>query len=247
MFALIDAIRKLLASIETTGVEGNDDFAVLARYLSELQEIKLKGSKPASDSKKPAAANEAKSAPAEKPAAASPTTAAPKPPTSSETAASSAPAAPNKPAPVKAPPSATNNSSTSSSSSEASAADSSIRVDVALLDKLMTRVGELVLARNQIMQFNSTLADSALQGATQRLNLITTELQEGVMKTRMQPIGNVWSKFPRLVRDLASICEKQVRIEMEGKETELDKTIIEAIKDPLTHLVRNTVDHGIEA
>ena len=117
---------------------------------------------------------------------------------------------------------------------------------MALLDKLMTRVGELVLARNQIMQFNSTLADSALQGATQRLNLITTELQEGVMKTRMQPIGNVWSKFPRLVRDLASICEKQVRIEMEGKETELDKTIIESIKDPLTHLVRNTVDHGIE-
>ncbi len=110
----------------------------------------------------------------------------------------------------------------------------------------MTRVGELVLARNQILQFNSVINDTALQSATQRLNLITTELQEGVMKTRMQQIGNVWSKFPRLVRDLASICEKEVRIEMEGKETELDKTIIEAIKDPLTHLVRNTVDHGIE-
>ena len=81
---------------------------------------------------------------------------------------------------------------------------------------------------------------------SQRLNLITTELQEGVMKTRMQPIGNVWSRFPRVVRDLAMACGKQVRIEMEGKETELDKTIIEAIKDPLTHLVRNSVDHGIE-
>lgn len=130
--------------------------------------------------------------------------------------------------------------------STSSAAESTIRVDVALLDTLMTRVGELVLARNQILQFAGELSNSDLLRTTQRLNLITTELQEGVMKTRMQPIGNVWSKFPRLVRDLAVICGKEVRIEMRGKETELDKTIIEAIKDPLTHLVRNTVDHGIE-
>ncbi len=82
--------------------------------------------------------------------------------------------------------------------------------------------------------------------ASQRLNLITTELQEGVMKTRMQPIGNIWSKLPRTVRDLALGCGKRVRVEMEGKETELDKTLIEAIKDPLTHIVRNSVDHGIE-
>jgi two-component system chemotaxis sensor kinase CheA len=82
---------------------------------------------------------------------------------------------------------------------------------------------------------------------SQRLNLITTELQEGVMKTRMQPIGTVWSKFPRVVRDLALACGKQVRVEMDGKDTELDKTIIEAIKDPLTHMVRNSVDHGIES
>src|SRR5690349_23341350 len=90
------------------------------------------------------------------------------------------------------------------------------------------------------------LSDAALLGATQRLNLITAELQAGVMKTRMQPIGNVWSKFPRVVRDLATQFAKQVRIEMEGKDTELDKTIIEAIKDPLTHIVRNSIDHGIE-
>src|SRR5208283_6115051 len=88
--------------------------------------------------------------------------------------------------------------------------------------------------------------DSGLLATSQRLNLLTTELQEGVMKTRMQPIGNIWSKFPRTVRDVALGCGKRVRIEMEGKETELDKTIIEAIKDPLTHLVRNSVDHGIE-
>jgi two-component system chemotaxis sensor kinase CheA len=124
--------------------------------------------------------------------------------------------------------------------------DSAIRVDVGLLDKLMTLVGELVLARNQIMQFSTSQEDGAFLGTVQRLNLLTTELQDNVMKTRMQPIGNIWSKFPRVVRDLALACSKQARIEMEGQETELDKTIIEAIRDPLTHLVRNAVDHGIE-
>lgn len=129
----------------------------------------------------------------------------------------------------------------------ATASEGNIRVDVGLLDKLMTRVGELVLARNQIVQYTSRLEDAGFISTAQRLNLITTELQESVMKTRMQPIGNVWAKFPRVVRDLASQLGKQVRIEMEGKETELDKTIVEAIKDPLTHLVRNSVDHGIES
>jgi two-component system, chemotaxis family, sensor kinase CheA len=126
------------------------------------------------------------------------------------------------------------------------AADSTIRVDVGLLDKLMNLVGELVLARNQVLQFTGKNEDSAFLATSQRLNLITTELQEGVMKTRMQPIGNIWGQFPRTVRDVATVCGKQVRIEMEGRETELDKTIIEAIKDPLTHLVRNSVDHGVE-
>ena len=127
-----------------------------------------------------------------------------------------------------------------------SAADRTIRLDVALLDHLMNLVGELVLARNQILQFANSTEESGLLVTSQRLNLITTELQEGVMKTRMQPIGNIWSKFPRTVRDLALGCGKQVRVEMEGQETELDKTLIEAIKDPLTHLVRNSVDHGVE-
>lgn len=123
---------------------------------------------------------------------------------------------------------------------------SNIRVDVSQLDKLMNLVGELVLARNQILQFSTSQQDSAFLNTTQRLNLITTELQEGVMKARMQPIDNVWNKFPRVVRDLAMACGKQVHVEMEGKDTELDKTIIEAIKDPLTHLIRNSIDHGIE-
>ncbi|MEO7733128.1 MAG: chemotaxis protein CheA [Kofleriaceae bacterium] len=125
-------------------------------------------------------------------------------------------------------------------------AETSIRVDVALLDKLMNLVGELVLARNQIVQFTGTHGDATFLGAAQQLNLITSELQEGVMKTRMQPIGNIWQKFPRVVRDLALACDKRVELVMEGESTELDKTLIEAIKDPLTHLVRNAVDHGIE-
>jgi two-component system chemotaxis sensor kinase CheA len=123
--------------------------------------------------------------------------------------------------------------------------DSTIRVDVHLLDKLMNLVGELVLARNQLLQ-DTSAESSHLSGASQRLNLITTELQEGVMKMRMQPIGVVWNKLPRVVRDLASGFGKKIQIEMEGAETELDKTIIEAIKDPLTHIVRNSCDHGVE-
>jgi two-component system chemotaxis sensor kinase CheA len=123
---------------------------------------------------------------------------------------------------------------------------SNIRVDVNLLDKVMNLVGELVLARNQILQFTSNQKDAAFLSTAQRLNLITTELQEGVMKTRMQPIGNIWNKFPRVVRDLSQSSGKLVRLEMEGSQTELDKTIIEAIKDPLTHIVRNSLDHGIE-
>jgi len=127
-------------------------------------------------------------------------------------------------------------------------ADSTLRVDVGLLDELMTLVGELVLARNQILQLaGGAQTDPQFVQTTQRLNVITTELQAGVMKTRMQPVGNVWSKFPRVVRDVATQCGKKVRIEMDGKDTELDKTIIEAIKDPLTHLIRNSIDHGIEA
>jgi two-component system chemotaxis sensor kinase CheA len=132
------------------------------------------------------------------------------------------------------------------SSRTQTASDSTIRVDVGLLDKVMNLVGELVLARNQVLQFANRIKDTGFLAASQRLNLITTELQEGIVKTRMQPIGNIWGQFPRTVRDVALGCGKEVAIEMEGKETELDKTIIEAIKDPLTHLVRNSVDHGIE-
>ncbi|MDF1800269.1 MAG: chemotaxis protein CheA [Planctomycetota bacterium] len=125
-------------------------------------------------------------------------------------------------------------------------AERTVRVHVKLLDQLMNQVGELVLARNRILQCGSRHENPVLQSTIQELNLITTELQEEVMKTRMQPIGSIWNKFPRAIRDLCVSFEKKVDLVMEGRETELDRTLIEAIKAPLTHAIRNSVDHGIE-
>ncbi len=125
-------------------------------------------------------------------------------------------------------------------------AEASLRVHVSLLDSLMNLAGELVLSRNQLLQ---TIGSDDLRNAEavgQRIDLITSELQEAIMLTRMQPIGNVFSKFPRVVRDLSKKLNKTIDLNIVGKDVELDKTIIEAINDPLTHLVRNSVDHGIE-
>jgi two-component system chemotaxis sensor kinase CheA len=125
-------------------------------------------------------------------------------------------------------------------------ADGKVRVDVGLLDKLMNLVGELVLSRNQLVQLAASAGSAHFTGPTQRLSLVTTELQGAVMKTRMQPIGNVWNRLPRVIRDLSISLGKRVRLEQSGRETELDKSIIEAIQDPLLHLVRNAIDHGVE-
>jgi len=125
--------------------------------------------------------------------------------------------------------------------------DSSVRIPVEILDKLMSLVSELVLSRNQLLQCSTRLNDSLLQIAARQFNLVTSELQEALMKTRMQPISNVWNKFPRMVREVAFKLGKQINLQMQGADTELDKTLIEAIKDPLTHLVRNSIDHGIES
>ncbi len=124
--------------------------------------------------------------------------------------------------------------------------ETSLRVHVSLLDSLMTLAGELVLSRNQLIQSMSSHDQRAAEIAGQRIDLITSELQEAIMLTRMQSIGNVFNKFPRVVRDLSKQLGKQVNLTLEGKDVELDKTIIEAIGDPLTHLVRNAVDHGVE-
>ena len=213
----VDATKKVMVLIEATGTEGPETYSELRDRLEEARKGRL-------------AAPEETAAPVAVPSAAEET---PGP-------ASVPPAAPAPTAAQMAPAEA------ESIQKAPSVSDSSIRVDVGLLDKLMNLVGELVLTRNQILQFNAQQEDSTLNTTSQRLNLITTELQAGVMKTRMQPIGVVWNKLPRVVRDMASSFGKQIQLEMDGADTELDKTIIEAIKDPLTHIVRNCCDHGIE-
>ena len=184
LLALVDALRAILASIETTQAEGGNDFQALVERLNRL------------DRAEPSA-----------PAALAPVPAV---------------------APVVA------------------GGESSIRVDVHLLDQLMNLVGELVLARNQLLLEVASSNLSDLPATSQRLHHVTSELQERIMKTRMQPIGNLWSMLPRLARDVAASCGKNVRLDLEGAETELDRSIIEAMRDPLTHLVRNAIDHGLE-
>lgn len=124
--------------------------------------------------------------------------------------------------------------------------DSTIRVQVGILDNLMNLVGEMVLVRNQVLQHSSRSEDLEFLNLSQRLDVVTSELQEQVMRTRMQPIGNVLSKFQRVIRDLAKDLDKRIDLTVHGKDTELDKTLLEAIKDPLTHIVRNSCDHGVE-
>ena len=130
---------------------------------------------------------------------------------------------------------------------ESAVAAQTIRVNVELLENLMTLVSELVLTRNQLLQMVRGNDDSEFATPLQRLSHITTDLQEGVMKTRMQPIGNAWAKLPRIVRDLSVEMNKKIDLQMIGAETELDRQVLELIKDPLTHMVRNSADHGLKS
>ncbi len=202
LLEMVDAVRSLLARIEATGSEGDDDYGPLVARLSQV----LDGG--------PAVA-------------AGPLVHTEPSPVLDRADLDLAPD--DLPDLVRRP-----------------AADNTIRVDVGLLDSLMNLVGELVLTRNQLLQRVAAREDAELQRTTHRLNLIAGELQEGVMRTRMQPIDQVWSKLPRIVRDLSLLLGKSVDLQMAGQDTELDKTVLEAVRDPLTHLVRNCVDHGIE-
>lgn len=133
-----------------------------------------------------------------------------------------------------------------SESGKEKAAPQTIRVNVEVLENLMTLVSEMVLTRNQLLQLTKSSDDSVFKDPIERLSRSTSELQEGVMKTRMQPIGNAWSKLPRIVRDLANELGKKINLVMVGEETELDRQVLELIQDPLTHMVRNSADHGLE-
>jgi two-component system, chemotaxis family, sensor kinase CheA len=247
LLAMVDAIRDMLGEIQKTGQDGSETYPELIQTLTKLQEPSPPPSLKASVSstvspEEMANKNQANfmqdilshavSQPADAPGldtvadfrkdfvAVSPTVAHEEPPAVN----------PHPPEETKA----------------SNAPGDTIRVDVHLLDRLMNLVGELVLTRNQITQFAARQTDPNLVSPAQQLNLLTSELQEEVMKTRMQPISTIFDKFPRVVRDVAMGCGKQVSIEMTGKDTELDKSLLEAIKDPLTHIVRNSVDHGIE-
>jgi two-component system chemotaxis sensor kinase CheA len=239
----VDAIRRFLSAIEADGTEGVE--------FEQSLLVKLH----AAASTRPVLNTAAKPAP---PAAAPPAPAAVK----AEAVPSAGPLSPALPPEVPPPlhlaaaaaasSSAAAGSSTpgadaQSGARESAAADTTLRVDLGLLDKLMNLVGELVLTRNQVLQYTAAREDTALNAISQRLNLITSELQERVMKTRMQPIGVVWNKLPRVVRDLSTTLQKQISVELVGTQTELDRAVIEAIKDPLTHVVRNSCDHGIES
>ncbi|WNV75577.1 chemotaxis protein CheW [Geodermatophilus sp. DSM 44513] len=245
LLRMVDTVRSLLASIEATGGEGAVDVAdVVADITAAMEDRPAPEPAPAAATgptpevpatvQAPAAAVEVPA-----PAAEAPAVPAPRPVPAAEAVPEPAHEAPHEPEAAPA--------ADAGSQARRGVADSTIRVDVDLLDELMLLVGELVLTRNQIVQHVGRSNDTDLLRSSQRLNLIASELQEGVMKTRMQPIDHIWSKLPRVVRDLGIQCGKTVRLDMEGKDTELDKTLLEAVKDPLTHLVRNSVDHGIEA
>ena len=154
-------------------------------------------------------------------------------------AAKPAPAPAAAPAPARAPAAAV-------ADKPASEAETTVRVDTARLDDIMNMVGELVLVRNRLVRLGLSSGDEAMQKAVSNLDVVTADLQTAVMKTRMQPIKKVFGRFPRLVRDLARQLKKEINLELVGEETDLDKNLVEALADPLVHLVRNAVDHGVE-
>jgi two-component system chemotaxis sensor kinase CheA len=241
---LLDGLRAILKSIETMASEGEGEDSALIEQLVALQA--------------PANVKQPVHAKVGATFSAAPAAAAPQAPSAPQAqapvSAAQAPAAPAQqpanaiPAPVVQ--SAAAGSETDASRPRAqiaaagSAAESTLRVDVVLLNRMMNLVGELVLTRNQVLQ--ATASDPNMTLLSRRLDMVTADLRENVMKARMQPVSNIFSKMPRIVRDLSQSLGRRVRLVVEGQDTELDKSLLEAIKDPLTHAVRNSLDHGIE-
>lgn len=221
MLAMVDAIREMLALIEKTQTDGDQDYSELIRRITLLSTDALAGNASGSEPGEQAA-NDGKASP-------------------TATEASSSPGFEVE--------NVKEVENAKKDLREEARTDSSIRVNTMLLDRLLNLAGELVLTRNQILQLaagSSDKPDNKLAALSRRLNLVTTEMWAVIVKTRLQPMQNVVRRFPRMVRDLALACGKQVRLEITGQETELDRGILEAIKDPLTHALRNAVDHGTE-
>ncbi len=239
LLQLLDGLRSILKSIEVEESEGAGDDAVLIERLEELQSPAKAQAKHVVHQR--AGTHEAQSAePTLEHAEASAPAGAGIPLASPHKAESAA--APPSGAPVKADSEAAKQRAPATAA--ATAAESTLRVDVALLNRMMNLVGELVLTRNQVLQ--ATSGDPSMTLLSRRLDMVTADLRESVMKARMQPVSNIFSKMPRIVRDLSQSLGRRVRLQVEGQETELDKSLLEAIKDPLTHAVRNSLDHGIE-
>ena len=229
VLAAVDVIKDILAAIEQTGNEpAGDDTALIASLDAWVSGESV--ARPANPS--PAALAAPIVSTSTPPVAATvPSAPVPAnlPPTAAVARVASAPSAPLE-----------------SRAASTDSGDATLRVNVHLLDRLMNLVGELVLSRNQLIQLSAANEDSPYVAPVQRLNRVATDLQEAVMKTRMQPIGNAWGKLPRMVRDLAQETGKKIELELSGSETELDRQILQAIQDPLTHMVRNSADHGVE-
>jgi two-component system chemotaxis sensor kinase CheA len=268
LLKLLDGLRSILKTIEVESREGDGEDAELIALMEELQApAKAQTKQPARlrAGAHPARADACEAQPAQ------PLSAAPD--HSSSATAAAHPAAPEPTAPAPVEPSATvaqapepveaarepvaAPAAKASAETEANAAkprppamlagtasESTLRVDVTLLNRMMNLVGELVLTRNQVLQ--ATAADPSMTLLSRRLDMVTADLRESVMKARMQPVSNIFSKMPRMVRDLSQALGRRVRLHVEGQDTELDKSLLEAIKDPLTHAVRNSLDHGIE-
>lgn len=226
---LLDGLRAILRTIESDGNEGDGADEALIAQLDTLQ---VPAHAEAHKATAARATKRHKSAAAKSPVPV-PSATAPQPE-----------APPEPPSPVLAAEDRESDAVRMRAASATSAAESTLRVDIALLNRMMNLVGELVLTRNQVLQ--ATSSDPNMTLLSRRLDMVTADLRESVMKARMQPVSNVFSKMPRIVRDLAQSLRRQVRLQMEGQETELDKSLLEAIKDPLTHAVRNALDHGIE-
>ena len=229
LLATVDLTRRQLEAITADGNESTLD-GELDRWADRLRALAGGVSEPATGTP-PEKTNSGVATPAGTPVAPAPDPGEPSTPEDLP----SAPQLPNEAFNAAAP-----------ASVAADAAELSVRVDVKLLDELMKLVGELVLTRNQVGQFVDGTDSPPLIAAAQRLNVVTSDLQDRIMLTRMQPLSHIWGRFPRLIRDAAQSCGKKVRLQMEGADTELDRTMVEAMRDPLTHLVRNAVDHGIE-
>jgi two-component system chemotaxis sensor kinase CheA len=239
LLELMDGLKKILRLIEATGSEGlraSDDDSALIAVLADLR---------AEGASEPAPAPEA-TIPSPKPPAAPSVQSDDAGPTQADDASPAQAKDPNPP-PAAPPPEKRGQPPTQAPlpAPAASIQDRTLRIDVDVLNRLMNLVGELVLTRNQILQI--TPDSQNFPELSRRLDSVTAELRESVMQARMQPVGHLFSKFPRMVRDLGRTCGRKVRIEFEGQETGLDKSLLEAIRDPLTHAVRNSVDHGIEA